>query len=133
MSAARILVVEDNPINLKLTSDVLEWEGYRVLRAVDAESARQMLHSDLPDLILMDIGLPGMDGLTLTRILKTEARTRTIPVVALTAFAMKGDEEKARDAGCDGYITKPIDVRSFPARIAEILASGGRSTLGASA
>jgi CheY-like chemotaxis protein len=133
MSAARILVVEDNPINLKLTSDVLEWEGYRVLRAVDAESARQMLHSDLPDLILKDIGLPGMDGLTLTRILKTEARTRTIPVVALTAFAMKGDEEKARDAGCDGYITKPIDVRSFPARIAEILASGGRSTLGASA
>lgn len=121
MSAARILVVDDNPTNLKLASDLLEYAGYEVLTAIDAERAQQVLERCLPDLILMDIALPGMDGLTLTRLLKDDARTRHIAVVALTAFAMKGDEEKARAAGCDGYISKPIDTRLLPRLIADYL------------
>lgn len=121
MSACRILVVDDNPINLKLVSDVLECEGYHVVRALDAESAQQLVISRRPDLILMDIALPGMDGLTLTRLLKSDEDTRGIPIIALTAFAMKGDDAKAREAGCDGYITKPIDVRVLPEQVAEAL------------
>jgi CheY-like chemotaxis protein len=108
-----ILVVDDNPANLKLVCDVLEFEAYHVLKAADAEVAAEIIRRVLPDLILMDIALPGMDGLTMTRMLKADERTRHVVVVALTAFAMKGDEEKARDAGCDGYITKPIDTRTF--------------------
>lgn len=119
--SARILVVDDNPTNLKLVSDVLEFEGYEILKAVDAEEAQVVLAGVLPDLILMDIALPGMDGLTLTRILKADVRTRHIRIAALTAFAMKGDDQKARDAGCDGYITKPIDTRKLPGQVAEIL------------
>ncbi len=122
---ARILVVDDNPTNLKLVSDVLEFEGYEMLKAVDAEEAQVILGDTLPDLILMDIALPGMDGLTLTRQLKADARTRQIRIVALTAFAMKGDDEKAKDAGCDGYITKPMDTRTLPGLVAGILS--GRS------
>ncbi len=118
---ARILVVDDNHTNLKLVSDVLEFEGYDMLKAVDAEEAQVILGDTLPDLILMDIALPGMDGLTLTRQLKADARTRQIRVVALTAFAMKGDDEKAKDAGCDGYITKPIDIRTLPGLVAGVL------------
>ena len=120
---AKILVVEDNPINLKLVSDLLEFEGHEMLRAVNAEEAQAVLAGILPDLILMDIALPGMDGLTLTRQLKADERTRGIRIVALTAFAMKGDEQKALDAGCDGYITKPIDTREFPGRVAALLSS----------
>lgn len=125
--SAKILVVDDNPTNLKLVSDVLEFEGHEILRAVDAEEAQVILAQVRPDLILMDIALPGMDGLTLTRRLKAGERTRGIRIVALTAFAMKGDEGKAKDAGCDGYITKPIDTRKLPKQVAEILAraSGG--------
>ena len=119
--SAKILVVEDNPINLKLVSEVLEFEGYDILKAVDAEAAQVVLAATLPDLILMDIALPGMDGLTLTRKLKAEERTRGIRIVALTAFAMKGDDQKAFDAGCDGYITKPIYTRKLPDQVAEIL------------
>ena len=119
---ARILVVDDNATNLKLASDVLEMEGYVVDRAVDAEQARRMIDGRAPDLILMDVALPGMDGLTLTRKLKADPTTRSIPVVALTAFAMKGDEEKAMEAGCDGYIAKPIDTRKLPETLARILA-----------
>ncbi len=119
---AKILVVDDNPTNLKLVSDVLAFEGYDMLRAGDAEAAMVILADTLPDIILMDIALPGMDGLTLTRQLKTDARTRHIRVVALTAFAMKGDDQKAFDAGCDGYITKPIDTRAFPGQVAGFLA-----------
>jgi len=111
--AKLILVVDDNAANLKLACDVLEFESYRVLKATDAEVAAEIIRRVLPDLILMDIALPGMDGLTMTRMLKADERTRNIVVVALTAFAMKGDEEKARAAGCDGYITKPIDTRNF--------------------
>lgn len=119
---ATILVVDDNPTNLKLVSDVLEFEGYDILKAVDAEEAQVVLAATLPDLILMDIALPGMDGLTLTRKLKAEERTRGIRIVALTAFAMKGDDQKAFDAGCDGYITKPIDTRKLPDQVAGYLA-----------
>ena len=118
---AKILVVDDNPTNLKLVADVLGFEGHEILRAVDAEEAQVVLAGTLPDLILMDIALPGMDGLTLTRLLKADPRTRHIRIAALTAFAMKGDEQKALDAGCDGYITKPVDTRKLPAQVIEIL------------
>jgi CheY-like chemotaxis protein len=121
MSTACILVVDDNPTNLKLVSDVLQFEGYRILNASDAESAREIVHNNPPDLILMDIALPGMDGLTLTRLLKTDEATRHIVIVALTAFAMKGDDTRAREAGCDGYITKPIDTRTLPGAVAGYL------------
>ena len=121
MSAASILVVDDNPTNLKLVSDVLECEGYEILKAVDAEEAQAILAERVPDLLLLDLALPGMDGLTLTRKLRSEERTRLLPIVALTAFAMKGDEEKARAAGCDGYITKPIDTRMLSTSITAYL------------
>jgi CheY-like chemotaxis protein len=121
MTPARILVVDDNPTNLKLVSDLLAYEGHEILNAMDAEEAQVVLTKTLPDLILMDIALPGMDGLTLTRQLKADARTGHIRIVALTAFAMKGDKQKALDAGCDGYISKPIDTRAFPDEVAEIL------------
>jgi CheY-like chemotaxis protein len=119
--SAKILVIDDNSTNLKLVSDVLAFEGHDILKAVDAEEAQLVLADTLPDLILMDIALPGMDGLTLTRKLKVEERTRHIRIVALTAFAMKGDDQKAFAAGCDGYITKPIDTRKFPAQVATFL------------
>ena len=121
MSAARILVVDDNPTNLKLASDVLEFEGYDILRARDAEEAELVVQRTPPELILMDIALPGMDGLTLTRKLKADEKTRHIVIVALTAFAMKGDDAKAHAAGCDGYITKPIDTRKLPDQVAGFL------------
>ena len=119
--SAKILVVDDNPTNLKLVSDVLAFEGHEILKAVDAEEAQLVLAGILPDLILMDIALPGMDGLTLTRKLKADERTCHIRIVALTASAMKGDEQKALGAGCDGYIAKPIDTRKFPAQVATFL------------
>ena len=117
-----ILVVDDNPTNLKLVKDVLGFEGHRILTAADAKQAQEAVRESLPDLILMDIGLPDMDGLTLTKKLKSETKTRHIIIVALTAFAMKGDEEKAIAAGCDGYVIKPIDTRKLPAFVAELLA-----------
>ena len=122
MSApATILIVDDNPTNLKLAADVLECEGHSVLRAQDAEEAQEILKHTTPELILMDIQMPGMDGLTLTRRLKANPAYQHIHIVALTSFAMKGDEQKAREAGCDGYITKPIDTRKLPVQVAEIL------------
>ena len=123
MRQPTILVVDDNPTNLKLAADVLECAGYQVFKAVDAEQALLVLHEKPPDLILMDIALPGMDGLTLTRKLKSEPATKDIRIIALTAFAMKGDDQKAHEAGCDGYITKPIDTRLLPVQVAECLAS----------
>ncbi|HKV12625.1 MAG TPA: response regulator [Thermoanaerobaculia bacterium] len=119
--STRLLVVDDNPINLKLICDLLEFEGYAVEKAVDAEQAQEVLRHVTPDLILMDIALPGMDGLALTRQLKADEKLKHVPVVALTAFAMKGDEEKAIAAGCSGYITKPIDTRKLPQQVAELL------------
>lgn len=117
----RILVVDDNPINLKLACDVLEMNGYAVERALNAEEAFAIINKMPLDLILMDIELPGTDGLTLTRMLKADKATKHIPIVALTAFAMKGDDQKALQAGCEGYITKPIDTRKFPRQVEEFL------------
>ncbi len=124
--AARVLVVDDNPTNLKLAASLLEFEGYTVDRAADANEALEMLQRAKPDLILMDIELPGMDGLTLTRQLKASAATRDIIIVALTAFAMKGDEQKSYEAGCDGYIAKPIDSRKLGQQVADLLSPSGR-------
>jgi len=121
MATANILVVDDNVTNLKLACYVLESEGYSVLRAHSAKAAQEVLEQSSPDLILMDIQMPGMDGLSLTRILKANPAYAHIRIVALTSFAMKGDEQKARAAGCDGYITKPIDTVNLPRQIAEIL------------
>ena len=117
----KILIVDDNPTNLKLASEVLACEGYVVEGAEDAERAQEMLRHSVPDLILMDIALPGMDGLTLARLLKGDPAYQHVRIVALTAFAMKGDDQKAREAGCDAYITKPIDTRKLPVQVAEIL------------
>jgi CheY-like chemotaxis protein len=116
-----ILIVDDNPVNLKLASVVLEMDGYTVEQAEDAEHAQELLKRMTPDLILMDIALPGMDGLTFTRKLKADEKLKHIPIIALTAFAMKGDEQKALDAGCNGYIIKPIDTRKLSQMAAEYL------------
>ena len=113
MDAQTILVIEDNPLNMKLVRSLLTLGGYRVLEAEDANRGIEMATAQLPALILMDIQLPDMDGLTATRTLKSRAETRAIPVVALTSYAMPGDEMKAREAGCSGYITKPVNTRTF--------------------
>jgi CheY-like chemotaxis protein len=120
---ANILVVDDNPSNLKLACDVLAAAGYRVHRAMNANEALEILKNQTIQLILMDIELPGTDGLTLTRQLKADASTRQIPVIALTAFAMKGDEERVLQAGCDGYITKPINTRQLPRQVEQFLSA----------
>jgi two-component system cell cycle response regulator DivK len=122
-----ILIVDDNAANLKLARVLLRAEGYEVRVAVDAEEAMALLDRFHPRLILMDLQLPGMDGLTLTRRLKDDPATRDVAILALTAYAMKGDEEKALRAGCDGYVTKPIDTRALPLIIARILAAPGRA------
>ncbi len=124
---ARILVVDDHPINLKLVSELLEFEGYTVDCAEDSAQALNAISRCEPDLILMDVALPGMDGLSLTREIKADPRTRHIPIIAVTAFAMKGDEERVREAGCDDYIAKPIDTRKLPAQVARLLARSRRS------
>jgi len=121
MNPSRILIVDDNPVNLKLAASVLEFAGYHILEAADAIQALEVIKRTPPDLILMDIALPGMDGLTLTRQLKADSTTRHIRIVALTAFAMKGDDQKAKEAGCDGYVTKPIDTRNLHEQVAEFL------------
>jgi CheY-like chemotaxis protein len=118
-----ILIVDDNQVNLKLVRVVLASEGYDVRTAADAEEALGALRQWRPRLILMDLQLPGMDGLELTRRLKADPATRDIVIVAITAYAMKGDEQKALAAGCDGYITKPIDTRALPQVIAGYLVS----------
>jgi len=115
---ATILIVEDNPANMTLTVFLLESAGYTVLGAVDAEAGLTMARSAQPDLILMDVQLPGMDGLEATTLLKADESTRRIPVIALTALAMKGDEERIRAAGCNGYIAKPMRYQDFLATIA---------------
>jgi CheY-like chemotaxis protein len=115
--------VDDNEANSKLARVLLRGEGYRVHTAVDAEEALRLLQALTPNMILMDIQLPGMDGLELTRRLKADVATRDIVIVALTAYAMKGDEEKALAAGCDGYVAKPIDIDSLPNVVAQLLSS----------
>jgi two-component system cell cycle response regulator DivK len=121
MSGETILVVDDHPANLKLVRVLLRAKGYEVRTATDAEDARLALQAARPRVILMDLQLPGMDGLELTRRLKADPATRDIVIIALTAYAMKGDEQKARAAGCDGYVTKPIDVDTLPGVIAAFL------------
>src|ERR1039458_1149701 len=117
MAGESILIVDDTPVNLKLTRILLVNEGYKVMTAASGEEALELLRSFHPALILADVQLPGIDGLELTRRIKRNEATRDITVVALTAFAMKGDEQRAAEAGCDGYITKPIDTRTLGARI----------------
>jgi two-component system, cell cycle response regulator DivK len=121
MSGERILIVDDSAANLKLARVLLTCEGHEARTAPDAEQALKLLETFHPRLILMDIQLPGMDGLTLTRRLKSDPAKKDIIVVALTAYAMKGDEERARAAGCDGYIAKPIDVGKLPQQVAHYL------------
>ncbi|HSM08300.1 MAG TPA: response regulator [Gemmatimonadota bacterium] len=110
---ATVLVVEDNPANMRLAIFLLESAGHAVLSATDAEAGLTVAREQLPQLILMDIQLPGMDGLEATALLKGDEATRSIPVIALTALAMKGDEERIRAAGCDGYIAKPLEYKDF--------------------
>jgi two-component system cell cycle response regulator DivK len=114
---AKILIIEDNPANMKLAVMLLRNAGHFVMSAVDAEAGLAMARADHPDLILMDIQLPGMDGLAATALLKHDPATASIPVIALTAMAMRDDVEKARLAGCDGYIAKPLRYREFYAAI----------------
>ena len=118
----KILIVEDNPANMTLTAFLLQSAGHSVLRATDAEAGLTLARDERPQLILMDMQLPGMDGLEATGVLKRDEATRAIPVIALTALAMKGDEERIRAAGCDGYIGKPIRYQEFLATIAVHLA-----------
>jgi two-component system cell cycle response regulator DivK len=119
---ARILIVEDNATNMTLAIFLLQSAGHTVLSATDAETGLTLARDERPDLILMDIQLPGMDGIQATVLLKRDEATRAIPVVALTALAMKGDEERIRAAGCDGYIAKPMHYQEFLTTIAATLA-----------
>jgi len=121
-----ILVVDDNLANATLLTYVLELEGYDARAAADADEALAILEHFSPELIMMDLQLPGMDGLELTRRLKADPRRRKILIVALTAYAMKGDEERALGAGCDAYVSKPIDTRVLPALVARLLAPNTR-------
>ena len=121
---AKVLIVEDNPANMTLAVFLLESAGYTVIAATDAEAGVRLATERQPDLILMDIQLPGMDGLQATALLKGDDRTRTIPVIALTALAMKGDEERIRAAGCDGYIAKPLAYKAFLATVSAQLSKG---------
>jgi CheY-like chemotaxis protein len=123
MAGELILIIDDNLLNLKLVNYLLTAKGYGIQTAINAEEALTILKTFQPQLILMDIQLPGMDGYELTKKLKADPKYKDIPIIALTAYAMKGDKEKVLAAGCDGYIAKPIDTRTFPDLIAEYLAA----------
>ena len=118
---ARVLVIEDNVSNMKLATFLLESAGHTVIPATDAEAGLAMARAEEPDLVLMDIQLPGMDGLQATALLKADEATRSIPVVALTALAMKGDSERIHSAGCDGYIAKPMAYKEFLETVSRFL------------
>ncbi len=118
---ARVLVIEDNPANMKLALLLLRKAGYGTLAAADAEEGLRLAREQRPGLVLMDIQLPGMDGLQATRLLKADEATRNIKVVALTAYAMKGERDNIQAAGCDGYLAKPLRYREFYAKVAEML------------
>ena len=124
MTTKTILVVEDNEMNMKLMRAVLELGPYRMLEAVDAETGLELARKDHPDLILMDIQLPGMDGLRATRIIKSDQELRTIPVFAITGFAMEADKENAMELGFDDYIVKPFRVKTLLEKIARHLGDG---------
>ena len=128
MELKRILVVEDNPANRMVFADLLGAAGYAVRTVEMAEDALTVAREATPDLILMDIQLPGMDGLTATRILREDKLTRNVPIIALTSYAMPGDRERSLIAGCNGYITKPIRVEAFRQEVAAILEKSGRKT-----
>ena len=120
----RILVVEDNEMNMQLVEFLLDEGGYAILKANSGEEALTVARNGEPiDLILMDIHLPGVDGLSVVRELKADARTKTIPILALTAHAMRGDKDRFLQAGCDGYISKPIDVKTFLSSIEPFVGS----------
>ena len=123
MSAPGILVVEDNDMNMQLVEFLLEEGGYSIVKATSGEEALAITREQAPDLILMDIHLPGMDGLSVVRAMKADARTARVPIVALTAHAMRGDKDRFLEAGCDGYISKPIDVKTFIASIRQYLST----------
>jgi two-component system, cell cycle response regulator DivK len=125
--SARILVVEDNPMNLELVRDILTAAGYEVLEAIDGATGVALAALERPQLILMDLQLPGVDGLEATRQIRANRELAGVPIVAVTAHAMKGDDEKARAAGCDGFITKPINVREFTAEVARVLKQAKRA------
>ncbi len=116
-----ILIIEDESGNLKLIRDLLQVSGYLTLEATNGAEGVELARAHKPDLILMDILMPVMDGLEATKILKADAETKNIPIIALTSYAMKEDEEKIREAGCDGYITKHIDTKKFLKKMAEYL------------
>jgi len=120
-----ILVVEDNDLNMKLIRAVLDMHGFSVLEALDAETAVDVAKSERPDLVLMDVQLPRISGLEAARILKRAPETESIPVIAMTAYALRGDREKILDAGCDGYVSKPIDTRALPGLLRDFLAGPG--------
>jgi len=122
---ATLLIVEDNPANMTLAVFLLKSAGYTIVTAIDAEAGLAVARAELPNLILMDIQLPGMDGLQATALLKADEATRAIPVIALTALAMKGDEERIRAAGCDGYIAKPLAYKEFLATVSAQLSKNG--------
>lgn len=124
MAGESILVVDDNAVNLKLARVLLVSEGYRVHTAGDAKEALRLIDEASPQMVLMDLQLPGISGLQLTRLLKSDQRRRAIPIIALTAFAMKGDAEMALAAGCDGYVSKPIDIQRLTSLIAELFKKG---------
>lgn len=111
--AKTVLIVEDNELNMKLFHDLLEAHGYNILQARDGMEALKIARDKRPDLILMDIQLPEVSGLEVTKWIKEDDRLKAIPVIAVTAFAMKGDEEKIREGGCEAYIAKPISVQNF--------------------
>ena len=119
----KILVVEDNDMNMQLVEFLLEEGGYAIVKATSGEEALAITRSETqrPDLILMDIHLPGMDGLSVVREMKGDARTKSVPILALTAHAMRGDKDRFLEAGCDGYISKPIDVKTFLSSIEQYL------------
>lgn len=124
MTERNILVVEDNDMNMQLVEFLLEENGYRIVKATSGEEALAITRDGPgapPDLILMDIHLPGMDGLSVVRAIKSDERTARIPILALTAHAMRGDKDRFLEAGCDGYISKPIDVKTFIASIERYL------------
>jgi two-component system, cell cycle response regulator DivK len=126
MTQRNVLIVDDNPMNMKLVRVLLTGEGYEVRTAADALEALDILKEWRPLLILMDIQLPGIDGLELTRRLKTDSATDQIIIIGLTAYAMKGDEERILSAGCDAYIAKPIDTRTLPGIIATLIEKSSR-------
>jgi len=121
MMAKTILIVEDNDLNMKLLNDLLQAHGYETMQTMDGRDVHQMVTERRPDLIIMDIQLPEISGLEVTKTLKADDSLKDIPVIAVTAFAMKGDEEKIREGGCEGYIAKPISVPTFLETVAKFL------------